>query len=256
MNMAVDEAILICQSEGKVLPTIRFYQWHPPAVTIGYFQKINQEVDLAACRAAGIDCVRRLTGGRAVLHSQELTYSLVTTENDPHVPGGVLLSYQAISRGLLAGLKNLGLNGQVVTETVKKSRSSSAACFDAPSWYEITVEGKKVIGSAQTRKHGSLLQHGSIPIILEASEICRYLLFPSPAVKEYASRRLQDKAAGLAQLMGSVPPMTCIEKAFMDGLAEGLGIELMVDELTPREKEIAHILYIDKYSQDSWNYKR
>ncbi|SHF53779.1 lipoate--protein ligase family protein [Desulforamulus putei] len=255
MNMAVDEAILICQSEGKVPPTIRFYQWNPPAITIGYFQKINQEVDLEACREAGIDCVRRLTGGRAVLHHRELTYSLVTTENDPHVPGGVLSSYLAISKGLLAGLRNLGLEGKVVEGASQRSKGT-AACFDAPSWYEITIDGKKVIGSAQTRKHGSLLQHGSVPIILEAEEVCRYLRFPSPAIKEYAFRRLRDKAAGLAQLLGYVPPMPSIEKAFLAGFAEGLGIQPVVDELTVREKELARDLYINKYRQDTWNFKR
>ncbi len=256
MNMAVDEAILTCQSQGKVPPTIRFYQWQPPAITIGYFQRINEEVDMEACRESGIDVVRRLTGGRAVLHHRELTYSLVACENDPHVPGGVLSSYLAISKGLLAGLKKLGLEGKVVEGGAERSKGT-AACFDAPSWYEITIDGKKVIGSAQTRKYGSLLQHGSVPVILEAAEVCRCLRFPSDKMKEYTLRRLKEKAAGLAQFFGGYgPPLSSIEKAFFDGFAEGLGVHLAAEELTPEEKDLARHLCRNKYRQDHWNFKR
>lgn len=251
----MDEAILVLQSQGKVPPTIRFYQWNPAAVTMGYFQKMNEEIDFAACAKAGIDCVRRLTGGRAVLHKRELTYSLVASEGDPHVPGGVLSSYLAISKGLVAGINNLGLEGKVVDGGVERSKGT-AACFDAPSWYEITIEGKKVIGSAQTRKHGSLLQHGSIPLLLDAEEVCHLLKFSSIKVKQFAMGRLKEKAAGLAQLMGYEPPITEIEKAFFQGFEEGLGIELVEASLTEEEQELARELMDTKYRQDLWNLKR
>lgn len=246
---------MICQSKGKVPPTIRFYQWNPPTVTIGYFQKINDEIDVTTCEEMGFNCVRRLTGGRAVLHNGELTYSLVASEDDPHIPGGVLSSYLAIARGLLAGLRNLGLAGELVEGGVVRTKGT-AACFDAPSWYEITVGGKKVIGSAQTRKHGSILQHGSIPVFISAEEVCNLLTFRSPQVEAYARQRLKDKAAGVAQLLGREPSLQAMEKAFFNGFAEGLHLELVEDQLSEEEMELAKRLCEDKYRQPDWNYKR
>lgn len=254
-NMAVDEAILLSFSKGEVPPTIRFYRWDPPAVTIGYFQRINEELDTNECSRSGVQFVRRLTGGRAVYHHQELTYSLITRENDPLVPGGILSSYLAISKGLLAGLNNLGLKGTIVDKEVDRSRGT-AACFDAPSWYEITVEGKKVIGSAQTRKMGCLLQHGSIPKVLEPGEICRLLKFTSPKIKEYAFNRLSQKAAGLQDLTTVKLSLEQLEDAFLKGFIQGLGLNIEEGKLTPSELAMANYLYETKYSQGEWIYKR
>lgn len=168
-NMAADEAMLVALSNGEILPTLRFYGWNPPAVSIGYFQKLNTEIDIAACAEQGIDVVRRLTGGRAVLHEAELTYSLVVREDTPNIPTSVTESYLFFSRAIVAGLQQLGVTAQMQQPEPQRRQIrsvSSAACFDAPSHYEITVGGRKLVGSAQVRRDGVLLQHGSILLTL------------------------------------------------------------------------------------------
>ncbi|MCL4441628.1 MAG: octanoyltransferase, partial [Firmicutes bacterium] len=137
--MAVDEAIMLAVAGGQVPPTIRFYRWSPPAISLGYFQSLEKEVDIVACEKAGVDVVRRLTGGRAVLHQDELTYSLVAPENNEKVAGSILESYLSISRGLVRGLNALGVEAELA-EGKKHAEFGSAACFDAPSWYEMAVE--------------------------------------------------------------------------------------------------------------------
>src|ERR1700730_795615 len=153
-NMAMDEAITGPHSEGKIPPTLRFYGWNPPTLSIGYFQKASVEVDLEALEQQGIGFVRRPTGGRAVLHDQELTYSIIVAENYPDMPSGVTEAYRVLSEGLLRGFQKLGMNATMVQcdNGVDKRATdvmTSAACFDAPSWYELVVEGRKVAGSAQ-----------------------------------------------------------------------------------------------------------
>src|SRR5579875_2954295 len=152
--MAVDEAVATAVGAGESPPTLRLYAWRPAAVSIGYFQRLASELDLAACRELGLDWVRRPTGGRAVLHAAELTYAVAAVE-----PGAVLDVYARWSRGLIAGVRRLG----AAAEWIAPRRGRSAACFDAGSAYEVAVGGRKLIGSAQVRRWGAVLQHGSLP---------------------------------------------------------------------------------------------
>jgi lipoate-protein ligase A len=253
-NMAVDEAILIAHSRGEVPPTLRFYGWNPPTLSLGYFQEADKEVDFAACRARGIDVVRRLTGGRAVLHDQEVTYSLVAAENNPVVPGGVLESYLQISRGLVAGLENLGVGAEIVSHSRKSL--GTAACFDSPSWYELVVGGRKLIGSAQTRKSGCLLQHGSILLDLDADKLFAVLKVANEAVRERLKDNFRQRACSLSDVMGMKPDFDAVCRAFADGIARGLEIDLVPGELTGAEKKHAEALVQEKYAQDHWNRKR
>ena len=134
-NMAIDEAILIAGGEGKVPPTIRFYGWEPPTLSIGYFQRAAREVDLERLRERGVGLVRRPTGGRAVLHDKELTYSVIAPENLPGMPSSVIQSYRLISTGLLEGFRRLGLSAEMVSLEEPAARNGSpdsAACFDSP----------------------------------------------------------------------------------------------------------------------------
>jgi lipoate-protein ligase A len=168
-NMSVDEELLARAQAGGGNPVLRFYGWEPPAVSIGRFQKIEDAVNAAACRHHGFDIVRRITGGRAVLHRQELTYSIVSRTDTPLFPHTVLGTYKVIAAGLLAGLKNLGIHAEMVSRSDRhahlvKKGSKDPACFSSPSWYEIVVNNKKIIGSAQRRLSGAFLQHGSILI--------------------------------------------------------------------------------------------
>ena len=158
MNMAIDEAIMIAHREGLVPPTIRFYQWSPPAVSLGYFQDPKKEIDVDSCKNLGIDIVRRPTGGKAVLHDKELTYSFIIRENHPLVNNCILETYKKISGGIIKGLSHLGVTAELVPLRKKLKSDSSpkreksefhhsdfkSICFSVPSQYEVQVEGKKL----------------------------------------------------------------------------------------------------------------
>jgi lipoate-protein ligase A len=166
-NMAVDEELLARAQAGERMPVLRFYAWSPPAVSVGRFQDMSTAVDADACRRHGFDIVRRVTGGRAVLHRNELTYSIVARTDHALFPSTVLGTYKVIAAGLVAGLRNLGLPAEMVSRggrhaALVKTRSKDAACFSSPSWYEILVGSGKIVGSAQRRLSNAFLQHGSI----------------------------------------------------------------------------------------------
>jgi lipoyl(octanoyl) transferase len=180
-NMSVDEELLNRAQAGDSTPVLRFYTWSPPAVSLGRFQKLETAVNQDACKRRGFDIVRRITGGRAVLHNAELTYSVVSRIDNPLFPPDVLGTYKVIAAGLLAGLADLGIDAEMVSRggsnaALVNKTDSSPSCFSSPSWYEIVVRGRKIIGSAQRRLSHAFLQHGSILIdydpVLEAEVIC------------------------------------------------------------------------------------
>ncbi|MBO8129307.1 MAG: lipoate--protein ligase family protein [Peptococcaceae bacterium] len=252
--MAVDEAILIHHSKGDVPPTIRFYGWDPPAVSTGYFQDLQREIDLDACRRLGVGWVRRVTGGRAILHDQEVTYSVVASEDEFLVSGSVLQSYLKISRCLLEGLRILGINATM--STGRKSDHSSAACFDAPSRYELVVDNRKLIGSAQTRKYGCILQHGSIPIHLNVDKLFSVLKFTNEKLRERLQRDFARKAISLSEAGGRSYGYGEVVRALSRGFAGTFKIVLEEGTLTEEEEETARILMRDKYGTEKWNFDR
>lgn len=253
-NMAVDEAILQEHIAGRVPPTLRFYAWKPATVTTGYFQDMEKEIDVEACQKAGFHFVRRLTGGRAVLHDVELTYSIVAREDNPVVSGSVLESYLKISRGLLAGLAKLGIKAEMAAH-VKKAKGS-AACFDSPSWYEVIYQGRKLVGSAQTRKNGVILQHGSIPFILDAEKLFSVLKVKSEELRGRLAQSLKRQACGLNEILGRQVSYAEAMEAFAQGFAEELGLALEKQELTGKELELAQHLEQSKYRTREWNFRQ
>lgn len=253
MNMAIDEAIMISVSQGQSPPTIRFYQWSPPAISLGYFQSLAKEVDKQACQQAGVDVVRRLTGGRAVLHNREFTYSLIAPEHQPKVAGNVLQSYLAISKGLLQGLAKLGVEAELTPGGTPNQPANSAACFDAPSWYELVVGGKKLVGSAQTRRNGCLLQHGSIPLQLDPDLLFSVLKYASEELRARAKAFLLSKATDLEQVLAYQPEFSQLCAGFQQGLTAGLGINLVHQQLLPEELKLAEYLAVNKYRTIMWN---
>lgn len=264
-NMAIDEAILTEISEGNSPPTVRFYGWNPAALSIGYFQKASHEIDLEQVKAEGLGFVRRPTGGRAVLHDQELTYSIIVPENYPGIPGSVTEAYRVLSEGLLQGFLQLELDAKMVqlaTEEDKTQYASmgSAACFDSPSWYELVVEGRKVAGSAQVRNKGVVLQHGSILLDLDTDQLFRCLLFSSEKVAERMKASFIKKAVAINDLKRSLGKETVtieqVETAFRQGIAKGLDVKLIDGDLTNREIRLADQLVREKYEADSWNLRR
>ena len=254
-NMAIDEAILTGVADGQSPPTLRFYAWEPPCVSIGYSQSMCQAVDLDACRRDGMTWVRRLTGGRAILHTDELTYSIAVPASEKRVMGGVVESYRRLSRGLLAGLCLLGLE-VVQAEAMKgKATDLSAACFDVPSHYEITVRGKKILGSAQVRRQRAVLQHGALPLTGDVTRLVNYLCLSGD---ERAALRaeLRHRAIALEEALGrAVPPGEVVE-ALARGFAKALHIHLEPGELTRQEQIIARRLRDQKYADDGWNLQK
>lgn len=264
-NMAIDEAILIAHSEGKVPPTLRFYGWEPATLSIGYFQKAADEVELDKAKQANIGFVRRMTGGRAVLHDQELTYSMIVSEGYPGMPKTVTEAYRVLSEGLLRGFQHLGLQAEMVTlaseaEKAKYATAGSAACFDSPSWYELVVEGRKVAGSAQTRQKGVVLQHGSILLELDTELLFLLLRFPSERIRTRLKQSFAEKAVAINDLKEKLKQpqveLPQVEQAFHKGIGEAMLIELVESELSPEEKQLAAQLIRDKYGQDDWNFRR
>ena len=258
MNMAIDEAILTAHTEGKVPPTIRFYAWNIPTLSIGYFQRVEREVDLDKVRNQGVGFVRRATGGRAVLHDQELTYSIIVSEDYPNIPKSVTESYRLFSLGLLEGFRALGLNADLVTldKESGKQKSESAACFDSPSWYELVVEGRKVAGSAQTRQRGTILQHGSILLDMDVDLLFSLLKFRSERVKERLQKTFGGKAVAINDLVSKPVTWDQAVDAFVEGFSKGMDIELKPEPLTPEEHTIAAELAATRYGTDEWNMRK
>lgn len=261
MNMAIDEAILVMHSEGKVPPTVRFYGWEPATLSIGYFQQAEKEVDLEQVKQHGLGFVRRPTGGRAVLHADELTYSVIVSEAHPRMPSTVTEAYRVISLGLLEGFRNLGLGAEMVSlvteeEKQKYGQPGSAACFDSPSWYELVVEGKKVAGSAQTRQRGTILQHGSILLDIDVDLLFNVLKFSSERLRERLKNSFVEKAVAINQVSKTRVDLAKAEEAFFHGFAAGLDVELVPEELTKEEVELAAELVRTRYGRGEWNFKR
>ncbi|WP_309568654.1 biotin/lipoate A/B protein ligase family protein [Paenibacillus sp. sptzw28] len=265
-NMAIDEAMLIAHSEGGTPPTVRFYGWNPPTLSIGYFQRAEREVDLQMVRGRGVGFVRRATGGRAVLHDQELTYSIIVSESYPGVPKSVTEAYRVLSSGLLHGFRKLGLDAVMVGLAKTDGDSAgipadvSSACFDSPSRYELVVEGRKIAGSAQMRSKGVILQHGSVLLDVDTDLLFDLLRFSSVRAKDRMKQSFKEKAAAINTCLAEKgkPPITIkdAEEAFRDGFAEGLDAELAEDEMTGYEQGLAQRLLEQKYSTDDWNFRR
>ncbi|WP_226526499.1 biotin/lipoate A/B protein ligase family protein [Metabacillus niabensis] len=260
-NMALDEALLEWHSEGKIPPTIRFYGWNPATLSIGYFQKVEKEIDLEAVKRYGLGFVRRPTGGRGVLHDQELTYSVIVSEEHPEMPKTVTEAYRVISEGVLEGFKNLGLEAYFAIPRTDEEKAGlksprSAVCFDAPSWYELVVEGRKVAGSAQTRQKGVILQHGSILLDLDEDMLFDLFKYPNDRVKERMQRAFKNKAVATNSLRQEPVTIAEAKKAFKEGFEKGLDIDLEPYKLTGEELEYVNQLAKNKYESDGWNFKR
>lgn len=256
-NMALDEAIMISHSKNEVPPTLRFYSWEPAALSLGYFQKAKTEIDYQSCQNEKVDLIRRLTGGRAILHDQELTYSLIIREDYKLLADSIEKSYQQISSGLVKGLQTLGVPAELkAVERGKKAPAGhSAACFDAPSWYEVILNHKKLIGSAQRRKNTAILQHGSLPLVIDAKKIFKLLNYSSEQQRKKARRIFAARSTSLKKA-GYDFSHSELEKALAAGLAQALEIEFERGNLTQAEIELAKKLAVEKYQSQEWNFKR
>src|SRR5438046_2444519 len=244
-KMAVDEVLLDGVAAGTTPPTIRFYGWNPPCLSLGYFQPFDV-VDVDGCRALGVDVVRRPTGGRAILHDRELTYSVALPAPLLGQDGGVLPSYYRLSLVLQDGLRRLGVPATLAPESARSSAAHGPVCFDRPSAHEILLHGRKLVGSAQTRRGGGLLQHGSILIEPRIDKLMACLHRTDAA----GSRGLEDGVAGLAEL--GVTDLGPIASAIGAAFAAGFGVDLVEAPLRPDEEEAARALARSQYQSAGW----
>ena len=253
-NMAIDEAIMLSLEKGEVSPTFRLYRWNPSAVTIGTFQSLKTdgnvdfcflqsmktEVDVEFCRAHGIDIVRRVTGGAAVYHDREgdITYSIILPQGHRLAPPDIPESYKMICGGIVRSLKILGIDA-----AIKQAN-------------DVHVGGKKISGSAQTRRHGCMLQHGSILLDLDVTTMFSILKVPPSRIREKVTLGLEERMTSVRQLLGKQISFDSMRNALADGFSEALKVELVPGSLTREEKRQATQLLANKYVTEIWNFLR
>ncbi|MDH3453924.1 MAG: lipoate--protein ligase family protein [Desulfuromonadales bacterium] len=254
MNMALDEALLHSVANGDSLPVLRFYRWQPATVTLGYAQSIITDLDQDVCRQAGLDVVRRSTGGRAVLHDQEVTYSVIAPLNTRLFGNSVLDCYRVISEILQKTLVGLGLPAELVPGKPRGGHLNAmkAVCFSAPSQYELVINGCKVAGSAQKRFGQTFLQHGSIPIEMDLELLGKALKVD---VGDAAAASL-NTVGWLNQWSAKPLVISEVEKSLAEVFAKHLQIEWVHSEPTSAERQRARQMNDEKFGHPGWNLKR
>lgn len=250
-NMAIDEAILEGVARGSSPPTLRFYGWQPACLSLGYAQPWSV-VDPEACKQRGWDVVRRTTGGRAILHVDELTYSVCLPESEPRVRGGILSSYQRLSDALALGLQLMGLEPSRAVPEQRPGAEGGAACFDGPSNYEITVGTRKLVGSAQARKKGVVLQHGTLPLYGDITRIVQGLVVESDEQRRVLASGLRASATTLERGLGRRMEYEAVTGFLCDGFAGALNLKLESGTLSDEEAARAKEIRAEKYASDDW----
>ncbi|HSA99860.1 MAG TPA: lipoate--protein ligase family protein [Anaerolineales bacterium] len=250
-NMAVDEAILEHIGRGDSAPTLRLYAWAPACLSLGHAQPFT-DVDSVRLQAHGWEVVRRLTGGRAILHTDELTYSVTGSAAEPVLAGSVLESYNRLAQALLLAVKDLGLPVEMKEVAQNNILRNNPVCFEVPSSYEITVNGKKLIGSAQARKKEGVLQHGSLPLTGDLTRICQALVFENESARANASKRLLARATTVESALGRAVDWETAAQAFVRAFEAQLGIRFERQELSESECARAEELVREKYAHPSW----
>lgn len=258
-NMAVDQAIAQACAAGESPPTLRFYRWQPPAISLGRHQRLA-EIDQAAAAAHGYDIVRRSTGGRAILHTDELTYAVAAHTDEPRVQGGVMDAYLRLSHALIAGLRHVGLQADQAGADVRAGTDVSAACFEVPSAYEITVGSRKLLGSAQSRRARYVLQHGSLPLVGEITRLIDVLVLDEQEATRLRTQ-LASHACTLATALGVADDnpavrFEAVAAALVKGFQETLALTFQRGALTPAEAHHAARLIREQYANPAWTESR
>ena len=250
--MALDEAILEAVGRGESLPTLRFYAWEPPCISLGIAQPVH-DVDLKRLGTKQWDLVRRSTGGRAILHTDELTYAVIAPIDNPHVAGGVLDSYRHLSAGLVAGLQHMGLSVAIEPEKqLTEEERGNPVCFQAPSAYEITVKQRKLLGSAQVRRRYGILQHGTLPLTGDITRICEVLQFDSEEHRALAVDALRNRAATVEDLLGEPLLWERAAEAMSAGFHQALDLQLESGDPSPAELTRAEDLQRERFANSQW----
>jgi lipoate-protein ligase A len=249
-NMAVDEALLESVSKNLSLPCLRLYTWEPPCLSIGYAQPVS-DIDQERLSRFGWGWVRRPTGGRAILHTDELTYSVIAPATEPRVSGSVLESYQRLSEALLAALNSLNIPASANPLT-PSSQLKAPVCFEVPSNYEIIVQGKKLMGSAQARRMQGVLQHGTFPLCGDLTRITQVLIYSDDQQRNDAAARLMRRATTAEEILGHKLDLPSVMQAFVNGFQSALNIMFFQSDLTEQETTRTERLVREKYTHLSW----
>jgi lipoate-protein ligase A len=247
-NMALDEAIATLVRMKGLPPALRLYGWERPSLSLGCFQKAS-DVDTGYCRDSGIPIVRRPTGGRAILHGEELTYSLSAGTLSGPFSGGLLDSYRRIGSAFHLAFRKLGLAAEAKAQREKgRVLAGSPLCFQSSSYGEILVDNKKVVGSAQKRWDNGLLQQGSIPYSYRGGEM-QTIFGPG----HYDT--LQDCATGLRDIMPGLDEDR-LKGMIVSSFEEVFGIRFLPDRPSAEELSLARRLEEEKYLREDWNFRR
>ncbi|MDE2990566.1 MAG: biotin/lipoate A/B protein ligase family protein [Chloroflexota bacterium] len=243
-NMAVDQAIAESVQDGSAPPTLRFYTWWPRALSLGYHQPLRL-VDRPLAQHLGIDIVRRITGGGALLHSDELTYAVALPRRHDVVRGGIRESYAALTEGLVAGLEALGLAPRAGETAHAPEETLPGLCFASPSTHEIWVERRKMVASAQGRVHGGVLQHGSL-VMSHDPDVHRVTHTPAPQVRSPGLRDVLAQPLTIGELV----------QALTQGFADRLHVAPEPGVLTLEERNRRDELVGVRYAHDAWLARR
>ena len=256
--MALDEVLWHAVRAGQSPPVLRLYRWQPATVSLGYAQKREQAVNQAACAELGIQVVRRMTGGRAVLHDRELTYSVISPDDTPLFQAGLLSSYRIIAEVLQQTLSACGLSvqlapGQSAGKT--KKAPTQSACFTAVSQYELTCQGRKMAGSSQKRGEGAFLQHGSIPVDLDLDVLYRVLTPGASTCTGQGMSAYGHKIGWVNRWLENPVTVDMLERLLLESFRRCLGVELVPDRFTPPEWARAQCLAATRYVNPDWTFK-
>jgi lipoyl(octanoyl) transferase len=242
LNMAIDRAILTACVEGQVPATLRLYGWDKPTLSIGFSQNELRDVDKAQCERKNIPIVRRFTGGRALLHQFELTYSLVAPIPDLRFPGNLAGAFGAVSKAVMSSLEKSGVSQlEVVGKEKRRSgagRTRSPACLSTSNHWEITVKGKKLVGSAQRRLKGAFLQHGSILMDYDPKLAHSLLRYPSEDEKMQGLKSLISSTLTLKEVLPAIPEWGELVRCFKDGFRNTFPGFWKTETLSPLEIEL------------------
>ena len=253
-NMAVDEAIMQSVAREQSYPTLRLYAWEPLCLSLGYGQRIC-DADLERIHDNGWSIVRRPTGGKAILHGNELTYSVSLPKDHELAQGDVVESYRRISEALMKALQFAGLS----PESEKQAKGNSdlgPICFEVPSHYEITSGGKKLIGSAQVRRREGILQHGTLPLHGDITLICDALAYDSEEERQLAKISVAERATTLELILGEKVSWDETANWIVRGFAETFDIDFDIGDLSENEISLVNQFLDERYQNEEWLNKR
>ena len=250
-NMAIDEVLATQSVPGDKRAVFRVYQWQPYAISLGYNQNPD-DLNLEKCRHDNIDVVRRPTGGRAVLHAEEVTYSVIIHRDSDFFSPDILTTYNRISEGILRGLHRFGVDAELVQRLPEDEKSSAyknkIPCFSGAARYEIAWQNKKLVGSAQRRYEHAMLQHGSILVGTFHLGLANYIAAMSDAQIKKFRKTLEEKTISISQVLKKDVRYDQLIWALKNGFQECWNIDFLEGQLTPREQSEANKL-VKKYQK-------